>query len=107
MFNIEVRYSQGVIKYLDKVKSVVIVLRKFRAIISNEILVIIALQSLNKKFDTLVSIIIYGEQPTFDSLIILLEEEAIRKRMKASKDVIPEENYIAFAAIINTRRKEY
>ena len=62
---------------------------------------------MNKEFDTLISIIIYREQPIFDSFIILLEEKTVRKKMKASKDVIPEENHIAFTVIIDIRRKEY
>ena len=63
---------------------------------------------MNKEFNTLVSVIIYREQPIFNSLIILLEEEAVRKRMKALRDVILKENYIAFAAIADTGRgKEY
>jgi hypothetical protein len=50
-----------VVKYLDKVRRTVIVLRESRAIVSNKILITIALQGLNKEFNTLVSIIIYGE----------------------------------------------
>ena len=61
---------------------------------------------MNKEFDTLISIIIYKKQLIFNSLIILLKEEAVRKRIKALKDVILEENYIAFAAITNIRRKK-
>jgi len=106
LFNIEVGYSQGVVEYLDKVRSVAITLRESGAIVSDEILVTAALQGLNKEFDTLVSVITHGEQPTFDSLTVLLEEEAVRKGMKASGDVIPGENHIAFAAIAGAGRKE-
>jgi len=65
------------------------------------------LQSLNKEFDTLVSIIIYKEQLIFDSFIILLKEKAVWKEIKALKDVILEENYIVFIIIIDIRRKKY
>jgi len=38
----------------------------------------------------------------------LLKEEIIRKGIKALKDVIPEENYIAFIAIVDAGKgKEY
>jgi hypothetical protein len=88
LFSIEVGYSQGVVEYLDKVRSVAIALRESRAEVSDKVLVTVALQGLNKEFDTLVSMVTHEEQPTFDSLIALLEEEAIRKGMRPGGSAI-------------------
>lgn len=99
LFSIEVGYSQNVVEYLDKVRSVAIALRESGAVVSDEILVTAALQGLNKEFDTLVSVITHGEQPTFDSLTALLEEEYVRKGMRPGGNVVPGENHVAFGAV--------
>jgi hypothetical protein len=99
LFSIEVGYSQGVVEYLDKVRRTAIALRESGAVVSDEILVTVALQGLNKEFDTLVSVITHGEQPTFDSLTALLEEEAVRKGMKPAGNIAPGDNAIAFGAL--------
>lgn len=105
LFNIEVGYSQGVVEYLDKVRSIAIALRESGAVVNDEILVTAALQGLNKEFDALISVITHGEQPTFDSLTALLEEEAVRKGMKPSGSVIPGKDTIVFGAIAGTGRE--
>jgi len=99
LFSIEVGYNQGVVEYLDKVRRTAIALRESGAVVSDEILVTVALQGLNKEFDTLVSVITHGEQPTFDSLTALLEEEAVRKGMKPAGNIAPGESAIAFGAL--------
>jgi len=87
------------VEYLDKVRSIAIALRESRAKVSDEVLVTIALQGLNKEFNTLVSMITHGEQPTFDSLIALLEEEAIRKGMRPGGSAIAREDNVAFGEV--------
>jgi hypothetical protein len=105
LFSIEVGYSQGVVEYLDKVRSTAIALRESGAVVSDEVLVTVALQGLNKEFDTLVSVVTHGEQPTFDSLTALLEEEAVRKGMKPSGSIFPGENATAFGAVAGKKGK--
>ena len=87
------------VEYLDKIRSIAITLRESRAVVNDEILVTAALQGLNKEFNTLVSIITYGEQPTFNSLTALLKEEYVRKGIRPRGSVIPGENHIAFGVI--------
>jgi hypothetical protein len=75
--------SLTVIEYLDKVRTIGIALKESGAEVSDELLVTAALQGLGQGFDTLVSVITHGEQPTFDSLTVLLEEEASRKKISS------------------------
>jgi len=84
LFNIQAENgtSLTVIEYLDRVRGIGIALKESGAEVSDELLVTAALQGLGQGFDTLVSVITHSrEQPTFDSLTILLQEEASRKRM--------------------------
>lgn len=73
--------SLTVMEYLDRVRGIGIALKESGAEVSDELLVTAALQGLGQGFDTLVSVITHGEQPTFDSLTTLLQEEASRKSM--------------------------
>jgi hypothetical protein len=83
LFNIkaETRSSLTVMEYLDRVREIGIALKESGAEVSDELLVTAALQGLGEGFDTLVSVITHGERPTFDSLTILLQEEASRKKL--------------------------
>lgn len=83
LFSINAENGNGttVIEYLDRVRDIGIQLRESGAEVSNELLVTAALQGLGDNFDTLVSVITHGEQPTFDSLTMLLLEEAHRRNV--------------------------
>lgn len=78
LFSVEAN-SLTVMEYLDSVRSIGIALKESGATVSDELLVTAALQGLGREFDTLVSVVTHGEQPTFDSLTVLLQEEAARK----------------------------
>ena len=80
LFRITIGYSTSIVEYLDKVRSVSITLRESGAIVSDEILVTIALQGLGEKFDTLIAVITHRETPpTFNELTALLTDEVARK----------------------------
>lgn len=69
----------GITEHLDRIREVGIQLKESGAEVSDELLVTAALQGLGEGFDTLVSVVTNGKQPTFDSLAMLLKEEASRR----------------------------
>jgi hypothetical protein len=80
LFNMKIGYSTNAVDYLDKVRGVASQLQESGAIVSDEILVTVALQGLSEKFDTLVAVITHKEEPpTFDALTALLTDEVDRQ----------------------------
>lgn len=73
----------GVVAYLNEIRGVGIQLKDSGATIPDELLVTIALQGLRKEYETVVSVLTCGkEQPTFESLEGLLNEQSARIEVK-------------------------
>jgi hypothetical protein len=79
LFTIKPGYGNDIVAYLDKVRGVGIQLKDSGVEVPDELLVTAALQGLGKDFDTVVSVITCGKEPSFDSLAALLSEEVERK----------------------------